>query len=206
MGWGKFLEKIGAEEIDSCDIESDGEDGQRCKLRYELLESTHQFDANQPRWLRMQSPPLKDETQPYYCDPVHPELTSASAARTWRERRQDGSWPTVEQCNSGLLPDRMLRHGDVDFHALPYDYSVEGLKELPGPHLVTGNATGHSHSLVGEHRIYDAGDGMKIVVSTSPELYIDHQEHKLSAITPRKTRQSVLRQYDREHGWTQIVD
>ena len=44
------------------------------------------------------------------------------------------------------------------------------MKELVGPELVRGSATGHSHSLVGTHKIYDAGNGTKIVVALGSRI------------------------------------
>jgi hypothetical protein len=206
MGWNKFTKRLGARVIDSCDIESDGEDGQHCTLHYELLDVSDHFADGQPRFLKMQSPPLKDESQPYYLDPVDPGLQTAAAARAWRNRKCDGSWPTVEECNDGWRPDWVLRHGDVNFHELPESFDVSQILELPGNVLVSGRATGHAHSLVGEATIYDAGDGMRIIHRLGDSLEVDHQEHKLASITSLKTRQSIARQYDREHGWVNVVD
>ena len=204
MGWGKFVEKLGARVIDSCEIEADGEDGQHCTLSYELLESERFADA-QPRWLRMQSPMLNDGTQPSYLEPVDPGLATAAAARTWKTRRADGSWPTTRECNRGLQPDWSVRHGDVVLHAIETP-SLDGLKKLPGNVLVAGIATGHSHVLIGEANVYELHDGCHIVERIGETLAVKHQEHKTTALPSRYYRQSIARQYDRENGWVNVED
>jgi hypothetical protein len=206
LGWDDFTIRLGAVTVDTCDIESDGEDGQLCKLTYELLESDHTFDDNQPKWLKMQSPELNDETQPYYVEPVDPELETASAARTWKMRRSDGSWPSVTQCNHGLQPDWSVRHGDVVFHAIERPENLASLKKLPGNVLVAGSATGHSHTLIGEANVYELPDGCKIIERVSENLSVCHQEHKTTALPAQYYRQSIARQYDREHGWANVED
>ncbi|MEN6535461.1 MAG: DUF6745 domain-containing protein [Bryobacteraceae bacterium] len=205
MGWDKFTGALGATVIDDCDIEAHGEDGQRCTLHYELLELNDQFSDRQPRFLRMQSPVLRDGTQPRYIDPVDPGLETARAARAWRTQRRDGSWPTVAECNRGLVPDWDVRHGDVVFHRVkPQD--VKKLKILPGNSLVSGSATGHSHSLVGVANVYQLGDGTRLVERVSESLAIDHEEHKLTQLPGAWYRQSIARQYDAEHGWVNVED
>jgi hypothetical protein len=205
LGWDRFIEKLGVSVVDSCSIEADGEDGQRCALTYELLQSDHRFAERQPKWLRMQSPVLKDGTQPQYIEPVDPDLKTAKAARAWRTRRADGSWPSVAECNRGTGPDWSVRHGDVVFHAVALQ-DVSALKLLVGKDLVTGSATGHSHSLIGEARVYDCGDGTKLVQRVGDVLVVDHQEHQASALPDEWYRQSIARQYDAEHGWSNVED
>jgi hypothetical protein len=208
LGWERFLEKLGATVIDSVAITASGEDGQICDLRYELLDVSHRFADGQPRWIRLQSPPLNDEKQPWYIEAVDPELKSADAARTWRTRRADGSWPSVTECNTGLQPDWSVRHGDVVFHAIeaPSADYVEKLKVIPGPVLVHGTATGHSHKLNGEARFYEESEGTRLVERVSNELSVSHQEHRTSALPAKWYRQSIARQYDRENGWVNVED
>ena len=93
LGWDKFLEMMGAKSIDCWTDPVTG-------LAYELLEVQHRLSDGQPRFLRMQSPPLRDKTQPHYVEPVHPDLETAQAARRWQIANGDGTWQTVEQCNN----------------------------------------------------------------------------------------------------------
>jgi hypothetical protein len=80
LGWGRFLEIVGAETIDTWIDPATG-------LSYELLElprlHAQRDDAavGTPRLLRKQSPVLRDGTQPTYVERVHATLTSAQAAR-----------------------------------------------------------------------------------------------------------------------------
>jgi hypothetical protein len=94
LGWEAFLDKIGAKVIDVYKDKNTG-------LTYELLD-THRFGELQPRFLRMQSPKLLDESQPWYIEKVHPELKTAKAARAWQFMRLDGTWPSPAECNKGI--------------------------------------------------------------------------------------------------------
>lgn len=93
MGWPLFLERMGAVIIDSW-IDPWTE------LSYDLLDLKERKGERQPRWLRMRSPSLKDGTAPDYIEKVDPRLTSARAARRWQIQQADGTWPSVEWCNS----------------------------------------------------------------------------------------------------------
>lgn len=42
------------------------------------------YKSQDSAWLRMQSPPLKDGTQPFYVEPVHEDCTSCAEALAWR--------------------------------------------------------------------------------------------------------------------------
>jgi hypothetical protein len=205
MGWEAFLAKIGAHVIRRATITSSGEDGQTCSLAYELLHSDVDFGGVSPKWLRMQSPQLKDGTQPWYIEPVDPELATVEAARVWRTRRSDGTWPDAEDCDS-LEPDWAVRHGDLIFHECEKPAILSTLKPLPGPSLVSGAITGHSHTLVGgPFELWDLGDGRKLIHRLGDELAVDHEEHKRSVL-PEWSIQSVARQFDAEHGWMNVED
>jgi hypothetical protein len=73
LGWDRYLAKIGGSTVDSW---TDPE----LKLNYELIEVTQTGE----RMIRKQSPSLKDESQPWYAEPVHRDLTTAQAARKWQ--------------------------------------------------------------------------------------------------------------------------
>jgi hypothetical protein len=47
-------------------------------LQYEL------FRSDSESWLRMQSPPLADGSQPFYVEPVHESCTTCAEAIGWR--------------------------------------------------------------------------------------------------------------------------
>lgn len=105
LGWEKFLEKAGTKLISKQTAEAVSATGIPETLTYELFA----IDAPQGRWemapkfLRMQSPVLVDGGSPFYLEPVHPELTSALAARKWQIPK--GIWPELtwydpEECNA----------------------------------------------------------------------------------------------------------
>jgi len=93
MGWPLFLERMGTVTVDSWLDPWTG-------LSYDLLDLKERKGNRQPRWLRMRSPLLKDGTTPDYIEKVHPELSSAQAARKWQFQKADGSWPSVKECNA----------------------------------------------------------------------------------------------------------
>jgi hypothetical protein len=51
-----------------------------CGLHYELLSTERRSES----WLRMQSPPLQDDSQPYYVEPVHEDCKNCAEALAWR--------------------------------------------------------------------------------------------------------------------------
>jgi len=94
LGWDRYLELRGFRVLDTWTDPRTG-------LCYELLEPETRVGEFEPRYLRMQSPPLHDGSQPYYIEPVSPELKTAQAARKW-------------QIQLSTHPDaRYYRHGDV---------------------------------------------------------------------------------------------
>lgn len=95
LGPARYLELLGVATVDRYDDPTTG-------LSYELLEPKKRVGELQPRYLRMKSPPLHDGTQPYYVEPVDPELKSAEAARKWQFQVSDH--PSA----------RYYRHGDVE--------------------------------------------------------------------------------------------
>lgn len=100
MGWDQFLKRLKTKVVDEWKDAVTG-------LRYEL----HDFEERKgelPRLLRMESPKLNDETQPWYVEPVDPGLATAMAARKWQVPHPPGHagsdpgavvWPTVPECN-----------------------------------------------------------------------------------------------------------
>ncbi len=120
LGWDRFLEKLGTKTIDTWTDTNTG-------LTYELLEAAKSWGEDQPRWLKMQSPPLFDGTQPYYVEAVHPDLKTAKAARRWQIKQsrdpkavhyrhgdvavcfapaESMYWPTAEEANAN--PDMVF--------------------------------------------------------------------------------------------------
>lgn len=77
LGWDKYLKKLGTIVIDTFKDPN-------TQLNYELLESKHRHGEFEPRFLRKESSVLKDGTQPWYIEPVHPGLNSAQAARKFQ--------------------------------------------------------------------------------------------------------------------------
>lgn len=88
LGWGSFLSLIGCEKISDWSDPTTG-------LGYEL------FRAPDQNIIRKQSPALQNKSQPYYCEPVHSELTSAQAARKWQAvcRRTMDPAAVARACN-----------------------------------------------------------------------------------------------------------
>ena len=93
LGWEAFVTRL---DVASVDRWADATTG----LAYELLESRTRIGDGQPRFLRMVSPKLKDGSQPTYLEPVHPDLTTAQAARRWQGVNPDGTRPTPTECNN----------------------------------------------------------------------------------------------------------
>lgn len=100
MGWDKFQHRLKTEIIDQATDEITG-------LTYELLDFEERR-GELPRLLRMQSPRLNDGSQPWYVEPVDPQLRSALAARKWQVPKPPGAdgtdlgivlWPSVDECN-----------------------------------------------------------------------------------------------------------
>jgi hypothetical protein len=104
LGWGRFLEKIGGKAKDTW---TDPELG----LSYELVE----LDETGDLVLRKQSPSLKDESQPWYAEPVHRDLKTAQAARKWQ---------AVVPFEPKYLRDPALAARDCNKHP-ELSYSVE---------------------------------------------------------------------------------
>jgi hypothetical protein len=90
LGWGVFLDKIGAVAIDTWT-------DPHTNLSYTLLDTNKRWSDRQPRFLRMQSPTLNDSTAPSYLEPVDPGLITAQAARKWKTL----PWPANDQ--TGLV-------------------------------------------------------------------------------------------------------
>lgn len=79
LGHERVVAILGLTPTDSCTVDG---------LHYELYHGAG--DA----WLRMQSPPRKDGSQPYYVEPVHEDCTTVAQARGWRVSGEVGD--TVE--------------------------------------------------------------------------------------------------------------
>lgn len=70
LGHERALRILGVNPIDTDTIKG---------LLYELYS-----DEGAEAWLRMQSPPLQDGSQPYYVEPVHERCTTCREALAWR--------------------------------------------------------------------------------------------------------------------------
>lgn len=99
LGWEKYLKVLGAKVIDSFVDPT-------TNLQYELLESEHKAGDLEPRFIRKQSSVLKDLSQPWYIEPVHPGLNTAMAARKFQamaafvEDNEDEYVKLMDHCNS----------------------------------------------------------------------------------------------------------
>ena len=114
LGWERYLEIRGVTMVDAWTCPNTG-------LQYQLLEAVQRSGELEPRYLKMQSPPLHDGSQPYFIEPVDPGLNSAQAARKWQIRlssdpgaryyrhgdivvtyapRVSLYWPSVDECNT----------------------------------------------------------------------------------------------------------
>lgn len=92
LGWGKFLDLIGAVLLD--------EHKDITGLTYGLYDLKVRPSPEFARFLKMESPELNDGTRPFYVEPVHPELETAMAARKWKCAIDvNGNRPTPEECN-----------------------------------------------------------------------------------------------------------
>lgn len=77
LGWARFMEKLGARMVDRWVDPA-------TELDYELYDLGNQTSdgaVRLPRMLKMRSPVLNSGAQPYYVEPVHPDLRTAQAAR-----------------------------------------------------------------------------------------------------------------------------
>ena len=68
-------------------------------LHYELFDFADRKGELQPRVLKMESPELNDGSRPVYVETVDPRLETAQAARRWQFQKDDGTWPSVNECN-----------------------------------------------------------------------------------------------------------
>lgn len=69
LGYERVIKVLGAKSIDEATLGG---------LHYEL------WSTDAESWLRMQSPPLQDGSQPYYVEPVHERCLSCAEALGWR--------------------------------------------------------------------------------------------------------------------------
>ena len=92
LGAKEYFKKVGVKKIDAWLDTKTG-------LHYELYDFSKRVGDLQPKMLKMESPVLKDGTQPVYIEPVDPGLLTAKAARRWQFMKNDCTWPTVVECN-----------------------------------------------------------------------------------------------------------
>lgn len=92
LGWDEYMKRIDTILIHKWFDPS-------TSLHYELHDFKDRRFELMPRLLKMESPELKDGTRPLYIEPVDPKLETCQAARKWQFKKEDGSWPTVEECN-----------------------------------------------------------------------------------------------------------
>lgn len=93
LGWEKYTQKIETILIHKWFDET-------TKCHYELYDFKHRKGSLQPRLLKMESPELNDNTQPYYIEPVPPQAISCQSAKRWQ---CDPSNPTIEECNKNSV-------------------------------------------------------------------------------------------------------
>ena len=92
LGWDRYMKVLGTTLIDKWF------DPSKC-LHYELYDFKERKFSLMPRLLKMESPEIHDGTRPYYIEPVDPGLKSCQAARRWQFQKENGEWPTVQECN-----------------------------------------------------------------------------------------------------------
>jgi hypothetical protein len=170
----------------------------------------------------MQSPPLKDGTQPSYIEPVHPDLRTAQAARKWQCVDAAGNWPDADECNdepeivfaredgvsTSAAPVAPLRQGDIVLWPLPADAVRAPSTPLTGASLAVGTATGHSHTIVpasAAKRSQRKADGAQILHLTA-DAELVHDEHCTVPLRAGTYLVSHKRRYDRENGWAPVED
>lgn len=101
LGWARCTKAFGAVEADKMTDPVTG-------LGYRLLQLNQMPSDFRGRLLEMQSPVLKDGSQPLYHELVPADCTTALAARWWRLPGPDGKYMTAAQANklaeSGAQP------------------------------------------------------------------------------------------------------
>jgi len=90
LGWEEYLNRADTFLVDKWF------DTEKC-LHYELYDFKNRFDL-MPKLLKMESPKLNNGSQPYYIEPVPPEFTKCEPARKWQIPKEDGTWPTIDEC------------------------------------------------------------------------------------------------------------
>jgi len=93
LGWEKYFKLTDVKKVDAWLDPRTG-------LHYELYDFQQRLGDRQPKLLKMESPEINDGTKPCYIEPVDPALKTAQAARKWQIPRDDGQWPSVEECNA----------------------------------------------------------------------------------------------------------
>lgn len=86
FGWANVADMLKAKAVESAVIDG---------LEYELLAAD-----NGERWLKMQSPILKDGSQPYHVEKTHEDIRTVAGARKWRVAYDPirDYWWTPEEC------------------------------------------------------------------------------------------------------------
>ena len=102
-----------------------------------------------------------------------------------------------------------IRHGDLVLWKT--EIPTKGLKTIPGNALATGSATGHSHKFVPAKNAkqYDRGDGTRLLVVSGDgkaPVRLVHEEHEDIRLENGDYLVTHKRQYDRDNGWTNVVD
>jgi len=106
-------------------------------------------------------------------------------------------------------PSSPIRQGDIVLW--PVEETDGTGSQLPGASLATGQATGHSHTIVpaAAAELYSCtgvnGDGVTLLrLSADAELV--HEEHCTVRLKAGDYLVSRKRQYDRAHGWADVQD
>ena len=105
------------------------------------------------------------------------------------------------------MATKTYRHGDLVLHEIER-MALKGGKRIPGCTLVSGTATGHSHTLTNPKAatLYELPDGKGRLLVVRLRCGIKHQEHQTIMLSPGFYRVTIKRQYDAVLGQRPVAD